>query len=157
MVLAHHFERSDEPSLAIGAYRRAAEHALRADDLDAAIARAERGVIQGASGEELAALRLIQAEAHNWRGELVLAEQRAMEAVGLVRGRNDSVVSRIAPNRGCSGASLAPLNGLSIGNPAGGVEFEAEAAGFRTTSLSVCANHLVYSGRYALADAVIAH
>ncbi|MBK9262282.1 MAG: hypothetical protein IPM54_21060 [Polyangiaceae bacterium] len=83
MVLAHHFERSDEPMRAVGAYRRAAEHALEADDLEAAIARAERGIIRGATGDELGALRLAQAEAHNWRGELAVSEERAMEAARL--------------------------------------------------------------------------
>lgn len=156
MVLAHHFERSDEPSLAIGAYRRAAEHALGADDLDAAIARAERGVIRGASGEELAALRLIQAEAHNWRGELVLAEQRAMEAIGLVREGTTAWFRALHQIVDAAGKLGAFERIEHWGNPAGRVEFEAEAASFRTTSLSVCANHLVYGGRYALADAVIA-
>src|SRR5262249_10935443 len=53
MILAHHFEQGEDPSRAASAYRRAAEHALKADDLDAAFDRAERGVACGTSGEDL--------------------------------------------------------------------------------------------------------
>lgn len=156
LVLAHHYERSDEPSLAIAAYRRAAEHALEADDLEAAIVRAVRGVTRGASNDELATLLLIQAEAHNWRGELVLAEQRATEAIGLLR-EGTTAWFRALHHIVDTAGKLGAFERVEFwGNRAGRVEFEAEAASFRTTSLSVCANHLVYGGRYGLADAVIA-
>src|SRR5690242_17489648 len=71
-------------ALATRCYLRAAEQALRGDDTEAAIVRALRGVTCGASGEELGAIRLIEAEAHNWRGDFALAEERALEAVTLL-------------------------------------------------------------------------
>ena len=79
-VLAEHFERAGEPERAVDRYRRAAEQALEGNDFVAAIARAERGAAY-ASGEVLGALRLLQAEAHKWRGSASEAEQAAVEAM----------------------------------------------------------------------------
>jgi predicted ATPase len=79
-VLAEHFERAGEPERAVDRYRRAAEQALEGNDFAAAIARAERGAAY-ASGEVLGALRLLQAEAHKWRGSAAEAEQAAVEAM----------------------------------------------------------------------------
>jgi serine/threonine protein kinase/tetratricopeptide (TPR) repeat protein len=79
-VLAEHFERAGEPERAVDRYRRAAEQALEGNDFVAAIARAERGAAY-ASGEVLGALRLLQAEAHKWRGSAAEAEQAAVEAM----------------------------------------------------------------------------
>jgi eukaryotic-like serine/threonine-protein kinase len=84
VMLAEHFQRGGEPLRAARWYRRAAEQALAADDLTAAIEPTERGVACGAAGEELGALRLVQAEVHLWRGELSLAEQRGTEATELL-------------------------------------------------------------------------
>ena len=81
MVLAEHFERGGEPERARGFYLRAAEQALGGNDLAAVIARAERAVTHGAEGEELGTLRLLQAEAHRWRGEHAEAQARAIEAM----------------------------------------------------------------------------
>ena len=79
-VLAEHFERAGEPERAVERYRRAAEQALEGNDFAAAVARAERGAAY-ASGEMLGALRLLQAEAHKWRGSASEAEQAAVEAM----------------------------------------------------------------------------
>jgi tetratricopeptide (TPR) repeat protein len=90
MVLAEHFRRGNQPARSIKWYREAAEQALRSTDLEGAIARAECGLtalekIAAARGEiepEMkGALRLTQAEAHLWRGELAQAEQRGLESV----------------------------------------------------------------------------
>ena len=70
MALAEHFRRGGEPARAVRWYERAAAQALRANDLAAAIERAELGMASGAAGEAAGQLRLIQAEAHVWRGEL---------------------------------------------------------------------------------------
>jgi hypothetical protein len=79
--LAEHLERGREAARAARLYRRAAEQALEGNDLDAAVARAERGAACGASGAELGALRLLQAEAHGWRGDH--AERRRVAAEAL--------------------------------------------------------------------------
>jgi eukaryotic-like serine/threonine-protein kinase len=87
VVLAEHFERGNEAARAIRWYRRGAEQAIEGDDLAGAVARAERGVACGAGGETLGELRLLQAEAHRWRGEFAELEDRAQAAtLALERG-----------------------------------------------------------------------
>jgi len=81
MTLAEHYERGGDTTTAIGWYRRAAEQALDGADLDAAIARSERGIACGAAGEALGALRLVQSEALLWRGELAASEREAALAM----------------------------------------------------------------------------
>jgi len=85
MVLAEHLERGRELPRAVQWYRRAAEAALDGNDFDAVVARAERAVACGASGETLGALRCLQTEAHRWRGELAGAEACSLEATRLLR------------------------------------------------------------------------
>ncbi|MEZ4299491.1 MAG: protein kinase [Polyangiaceae bacterium] len=68
-VLAEHFERGQEPERARGWYAIAAEQALGGNDLALVIEAAERGVRCGARGEEFALLRMLEAEAQQWRGE----------------------------------------------------------------------------------------
>jgi tetratricopeptide (TPR) repeat protein len=80
-TLAEHFDKGGEPRAAIRWYERAAEHALDANDMDAANARAERGIGCGAEGEERGRLRALQAEARLWAGDYVGAESAANEAM----------------------------------------------------------------------------
>jgi tetratricopeptide (TPR) repeat protein len=82
VTLAEHFERGGEPGRAVASYRRAAEQALEGNDLEAAVTRAERGIACGAQGEARGALRLLQADAHRWRGEFAEMERCALEAMG---------------------------------------------------------------------------
>ncbi len=84
MALAEHYERGGPPGKALMWYRRAAEQALEGNDFGAAIERAERGVAHGAAAEVLGALRLVQAIAHDWRGENSEAAARAREALALI-------------------------------------------------------------------------
>ncbi|MBI4702525.1 MAG: protein kinase [Deltaproteobacteria bacterium] len=85
MVLAEHCERGAEPEHAAGWYCRAAEQALEGNDLEAALARAERAVGCGAAGELRGALRLLQAEARRWRGEFEPMRACAAEAMELLK------------------------------------------------------------------------
>jgi tetratricopeptide (TPR) repeat protein len=79
--LAEHFERGGKNARAVQWYLRAAEQAVAGNDLEAAVEHAERGASLGAAGEDLGVLRIVQAEAHRWRGEWPLAETRATEAL----------------------------------------------------------------------------
>jgi tetratricopeptide (TPR) repeat protein len=86
-TLAEHLERGGERARAVAWFRRAAEQALGGDDFVAALARAERARACGAAGEDLGAVRAIEAEAHNWRCEFEPAAARAIEAMAhLPRG-----------------------------------------------------------------------
>lgn len=84
VVLAEHLERGGEPKRAITFYRRAAAQALEGNDLEACLARADRGIACGAEGEVLGRLLLRKAEAHRWRGENQKAKECAQEAVKLL-------------------------------------------------------------------------
>lgn len=84
VVLAEHLERGGEPKRAIMFYRRAAAQALEGNDLEACLARADRGVACGAEGEVLGRLLLRKAEAHRWRGENQKGKECAEAALGLL-------------------------------------------------------------------------
>jgi tetratricopeptide (TPR) repeat protein len=87
MELAEHFERGGTPEQAIEWFNAAAMQALTGNDLVAALARAERAIVCGATGETLGALRLVQAEAHRWVGEFAEAERCGSSALeSLPRG-----------------------------------------------------------------------
>jgi eukaryotic-like serine/threonine-protein kinase len=68
-VLGEHLERGNAPARAALWYLDAARNALVANELGGVLARAERGVACGATGEALGGLLALQAEAHRWRGE----------------------------------------------------------------------------------------
>lgn len=84
VVLAEHLERGGEPKRAITFYRRAAAQALEGNDLEACLARADRGIACGAEGEVLGRLLLRKAEAHRWRGENIQAKECAQAALKLL-------------------------------------------------------------------------
>lgn len=84
VVLAEHLERGGEPKRAITFYRRAAAQALEGNDLEACLARADRGIACGAEGEVLGRLLLRKAEAHRWRGENLQAKDAARQSLSLL-------------------------------------------------------------------------
>ncbi|WP_437806873.1 protein kinase domain-containing protein [Sorangium sp. So ce1078] len=81
IALAEHFEIGGAPARAADAYLRAAEEALRGNDLAMALERADRGIACGAAGDTAGRLRGVQAEAHVWRGDAALAVERGSEAI----------------------------------------------------------------------------
>jgi serine/threonine protein kinase/tetratricopeptide (TPR) repeat protein len=84
MVLAEHYERGGSPERALPWWRRASKQAFDGNDLSGAIARAERGLGCGATGDARAGLLLVQSEAHSWRDDVVSAERCAMDAMDAV-------------------------------------------------------------------------
>ena len=82
-TLAGHYARARDAESAARWYLRAAEQALEGNDFSAAVEDAERAAQVTSSRDVLSALRVLQAEAHRWRGELPRAEARAREAAGL--------------------------------------------------------------------------
>ena len=152
MTLAEHFRRGEEPSRAVRWYHKAAEQALNANDLAAAIERAGLGLSCGAGGELAGALRLTQAEAHLWRGELDRAEERAREAVGeLTPGtsawlRANGQVVIAAAKRGDLDRVEAQVQLVTSTLP----EFGARNA--EIVCLSWAANYLIFGGRVTAAE-----
>lgn len=156
MLLAQHFERGGDALRAAGAYRRAAEQALGADDLGAAIERAEHGVSCGATGEALGALRLVQSEAHNWQGELVLSRERAKEAIELLPPTSTAWYRAHQQAIDAAG-KLGEFDTVEVlAESVRTVEPTTDCSSARIICLSIGANHLIYGGRYAAADALIA-
>ncbi|WP_394844178.1 protein kinase [Pendulispora brunnea] len=90
MVLAEHFERGDDTEAARTRYARAAERALFANDLRGALELTRKAEACGAAGESLGALRLVQAEAHEWLGDTVTAEACSSEAMLLLPRHSDA-------------------------------------------------------------------
>jgi eukaryotic-like serine/threonine-protein kinase len=84
LVMAEHFERGNAPGEAVPFFVRAAEDALEAGDFAGALDIAEQGVACGARGVTLGALRIVQAQAHRWRGEILPQIQRSEEAMSLL-------------------------------------------------------------------------
>ena len=84
LVVASHYEHAGEKTKAATAWLEAAEQSLESSDLAGAITNADRGVHLGAAGELLGALRVVQAQAHHWRGETEAMQARAAEAVTLL-------------------------------------------------------------------------
>lgn len=79
MILAEHAARGGDPRRAAAFCRRGAEQALRASDLDAAVADAERGLEAGPEGELRAALVATLLEAHAWRNDWAAGARYADE------------------------------------------------------------------------------
>jgi tetratricopeptide (TPR) repeat protein len=84
-VLAEHFDRGGLAARAVPFYVRAAKQALEASDLVAVLARTERGLSLGATGEDRGRLLLAQAEAHRWREQMREAELAAEQAAAHLR------------------------------------------------------------------------
>jgi serine/threonine protein kinase/tetratricopeptide (TPR) repeat protein len=155
LAMAEHFCRGGEPLRAVRWFRRAAEQALEADDLPAVLEHAERGVASGASGEDLGALRLAEAEAHVWRGEMALAEQRGVEAGSLLAPGTEGwfhAIQQVLIAVGKLGGFDHIEQWVAV---AAAVTVKPSAQSARTICLSECAGQLIFGGHYAAADALI--
>ena len=84
LLVAAHYERAGDAARAATSYLRAAEQALESSDLVGAIDHAEQGIVLGAEDELLGALRYVQAQAHQWRGETEAMEAAALQSVSLL-------------------------------------------------------------------------
>ena len=158
MVMAEHFRRGGEPARAVRWYERAAAQALSANDLGAAIGRAELGIEGGAAGELAGNLRLIAAEAHVWRGRAGRGG-----AAGPGGGRRSPVRRRPAWLRALAQAIIAAGKhgrlevverqvALVEASP---LTAEPTIRSARISCLAWGANFLVFGGRHAVADPLI--
>ncbi|WP_437717224.1 protein kinase [Sorangium sp. So ce448] len=155
LVLAGHCERGGEPERAVRWLCAAAEEAIRGNDLAAALARAERGVASGASGRDLGALRLVQAEAHLWRGELSATEARATEAVALLDpGSSAWYRALTAALIGASKLGAVERAGAWAARLAATAPDEGALSAV-VLCLSWCAAELMLANQHATADALL--
>jgi tetratricopeptide (TPR) repeat protein len=156
MAVAEHLRRGGEPARAVAWYRRAAERALEASDMAAVLVRVERGIACGAAGEDEGALRLCEAEAHVWRGELALAEERGRAAAALFPAgsvlwfRSVTQVGLAAGKQGAYDRVEAWID------PAASAPFAPAAVNARIACLTRLAICLIFGGRYEAVDALFA-
>ncbi len=169
MTLAEHYRLGGDADKTAHWYRRAAEQALEANDLSSAVARADQGLAchtgapSGHPGErpeapsdERGPLLLVKAEADVWRGELGAAEESALAAAEVLppgsaawfRALTHAVVS--AGKLGGTPRIEARAEQVAATAPAPG------ARSAQIVCLGECATHLLYGGRYAEADAILA-
>jgi tetratricopeptide (TPR) repeat protein len=167
VVLAQHFHLGGQAGRAAGWFRRAAEQAMEGNDLAGAIERAERGVACGAAGEHRGALRLIQAEAHLWRGEVERGEERATEAATALAAATPLWLRAVAQAVEAAGrrghydrvASWMDVLGkpsevADVARQSGdGADSRAAVLAETIVGLARCAAHLADAGRHDLATA----
>jgi serine/threonine protein kinase/tetratricopeptide (TPR) repeat protein len=84
LLVAQHFEQGGKPERAVTWYLRAAQQAREANDYQAAIVRAERGLRCGATGETLGELQLVVGMAYMGCGEVAAAEVCCRQALELL-------------------------------------------------------------------------
>jgi len=142
-ILAAHLERGEDRDGAARFYLLAAEKALAGSDFAGAIAHAARA---GTSGEERGRARLIQAEAHRWRGEMALAATAGAEAAGLLPRGSEAwfqAVRETIATRGRLGQYdlVKEWAEEAITCAAG-----PETAGARLAALAPAAGHMLYAG-----------
>jgi tetratricopeptide (TPR) repeat protein len=89
-VLATHFERGGARERAATWFSRAAQSGFASNDLDGVLALASRGLACADAPAERAALLVVSAEAHRWRGEYDLAKVDAHAAFALVPSGSDA-------------------------------------------------------------------
>ncbi|MBK8254642.1 MAG: protein kinase [Polyangiaceae bacterium] len=150
-TLAEHYERGQEPERARGWYARAAEQALGGNDLALVIEAAEHGIRCGAKGEEFALLRMLEAEAHQWRGEHAEVARCSTDALGAVpRGtsiwyRAVAEAARVAGRLGAHTQLEALAHSLAE-TPA-----DPSVLPEYVTALAQASQQLMFGGRHALA------
>jgi serine/threonine protein kinase/tetratricopeptide (TPR) repeat protein len=162
IVLAEHFRRGGDLRGAASSYHRAALQALKANDLDGAIARAGLGLgALGAEapdahdGEVQGSLLLVQAEAHRWRGELGQAESAGRAALGLLPPGSPMwfrAAGQVILALGSQGR-VQELGALIA--QARAVEPQLEARDAFLVCLGEGAKHLIAAGHLASADALL--
>ncbi len=156
MVLAEHFERGGAPARAIDWYRRASAQAIEGNDFGAAMQRVTHAISCGANGEMLGRLRLLQAEATNWSGDLREAVRWGNEAMQhLTRGSSEwfvagGEVSAIAWRLG----DRAKL--LTLAEEFNDVGDDAPVTVDRLIGMGRLVSRLFYGGDFKVADGMLA-
>src|SRR5262249_8012124 len=143
------------PTSAARWYRHAAEEALDANDLEAVLNRVQRGIACGASGEDLGVLRLVEAEAYLWRGELAGAEERGTQAVDLLAAGSADWFRAVYQVVIAAG-KLGAFDRVERWAQRATSQLPArDARSARIICLAMSVTYLSFGGRYAAADALL--
>jgi tetratricopeptide (TPR) repeat protein/tRNA A-37 threonylcarbamoyl transferase component Bud32 len=153
LALAEHFALGGLHARAVDWYLAGARQALEGNDLAAVIERVERGVACGAEGVALGRLRLLEAEARRWRGELGEAEERGVAAMAEFEVASADWLGAASEIMGASGL-LGHVDRIA-GTLAAVVACDVpdERASLRLACMCRGAIWLLWTGRHAEADA----
>jgi eukaryotic-like serine/threonine-protein kinase len=158
MVLANHFDRGADRENAAVWYARASVQALQGDDLDAALARAERSRSYGATAETLSEVSLVEAHARYWQGELVAAAASAASAVEQAPGATTlwfHAIRELVGPLSEQGKMDEVAHWARTAQSA--TPLTAEAAAAQVACLSWSGGALAYNGQHELAGSVLEH
>jgi tetratricopeptide (TPR) repeat protein len=153
LVLARHAELADDRAQAAAFYLAAAGQAFEANDMTAVLARVDKGVQCGATGEVRGHLRLLEAEVHEWKGDWTAHEVAASEAMALLPEGAASWF-RAAGTLVLSSARLGAGQGFEqlVARACVAVPSDASASGRKVIALCRGALSALWVGRYDLAN-----
>jgi tetratricopeptide (TPR) repeat protein len=147
VVLAEHYEKGGAGELAVRHLARAAQSALEAGSVTAAMQLVERGVRCGAEGTVLGQLRLVQASVDYHRGAWEACLESARGAIPLLeKGRADWFVAASAVFYAAT-ALGDPVAATSIGEEILSLSFEPEPSGPYAIAMSNLFGGLIAFGR----------
>jgi len=175
LVLATHLERGAQPDRAAEAYLLAAEQALDGHDLDSALQHVAAAGRCGATGQRLGKARLVQARAHQWRGDFAAMQQAALQALQLVPANSVAWLEAMRSAAQASGKLgehsrlealatelLSVTDEVSAASVAGSVDGSVDDAladdetyAAYLAALAVCAIELLFAGRRKRAAALL--
>ncbi len=156
LVLAEHFERGERPERAIRWYLQAGRQALEGNDLDAALARARRGIALGAVGEERGALELLLAETQKWRGENREAQSAALGAARTLEPGGPLWFTATGEAAAASGKAGDTAELVRLGEQLRDLAPADGDPPQRLVALARTATQLTLSGKLELADQLLA-
>ncbi len=158
-TLAGHCARARDTEGAARWFTRAVEEALEGNDFSAALEHAERAAQVTSNPDVLGPLRILQAEAHRWRGELDRAGGRGAEAATLcIEGSAPwfRAVAEVvtAAGRRARYEEVAAWTERALSAPP--LEGDTDAAEAKVLFLSRAAVHLGYADRDDLETRLLA-
>lgn len=154
MVLAEHYERGGDPR-ASEHFLRAAENALAACDFAAAATRAQRGIACGAQRELLGSLRLVEAEALKWAGELTRAASPALDALALLPVGSANWFAAACEAADAHGKLADGHQLIAIGEALHAAPRHPDTLAARVTATAQAAFQLFQAGHYDLAQRLL--
>jgi len=154
-TMAEHFERGGEPARAIDWWKRATEQALGGNDYDAVVARAERAIASGATGEIFGTLRVMQAEAHRWRGDLAGAEACSLDAMRLLSRGSPLWFNAVGELAVASGRRGKPAQLAQVAQTVLDFGRQREVSGPHVVAAARAAIQLLFAGKQDVATRLL--
>lgn len=152
-VLAEHYWRGDSRQLALPWLQRAAEQAMEADHFEAVVDYVERAILCDAASATVGALRLLEAEAQNWRKEHGLAREASLEALKHLPAGTDAW-AHAAHQLAWAAGSTGDIDDLERAGRQLIENIPQKPSDIYLASMAICTMPLAYSGRRDIAQAL---